>query len=45
MSDGGVLAEEVAAGAGVGDTKVGFGKGGSRVDRWAVGQGDSMTIL
>ena len=42
MSDGGILAEEVTAGARVGDTKVGFGEGGSRVDGWAVGQGDSM---
>ena len=42
MGNGGVLAEEEAAGARVGNTKVGFGKGGSRVEAWAAGQGDSM---
>ncbi len=42
MDGGGVLAEDVAAGARVGNTKVGFGKGGSRVEGWAAGQGDSM---
>ncbi len=42
MGDGGVLAEVEAAGAGVGNTKVGFGKGESRVEGWAVGKGDIM---
>ena len=42
MGDGGVLAEVEAAGAGVNNTKVGFGQGGGRVAGWAAGQGDSV---
>ena len=37
MGDGGILAEVEATGAEVGNTEVGFGKGGSRVEVWAAG--------
>ena len=42
MGNRGILAIEVAAGTGIGNTEVGFGKGGRRVEGWAAGQGDSM---
>ena len=42
MGDRGVLAEVEAAGVRVGNTEVGFRKGGSTMEGWAAGQGDSM---
>jgi hypothetical protein len=45
MSGGGVFAEVEASGAGVSNTKVGFGQRGGRVMGWAAGQGGLGLIL